>query len=110
MIYKLKYENKDTAVADLVAKGILIETEEGQAYGNGVHAVVEIGLIVLTPPVIEYENETFNTIQEAVYADGYHYDVMAEQVIDFGTNLIEPRNPKHAFAGHQITEEVINEA
>jgi len=91
------------AVADLESKGIL--TEDGQAYGNGVQAVVEIGLIVLTPPVIEYENETFNTIQDAVYADGYHYDVMSTELYDFGANLVVPKNPKHAFAGYPITEE-----
>ena len=108
-IYKLTYENKDTAVADLTAKGILIETEDGQTYGDGVQAVVEIGLIVLTPPVIEYENETFNTIQEAVYADGYHYDVMSTETYDFGANLVVPTNPKHAFAGYPITDEMPND-
>ena len=30
---------------------------------------------------------------------------MAETAYDFGVNLIEPKNPKHAFAGHQINEE-----
>jgi len=107
MIYKLKYENKDSAVADLLAKGVYVNTEDGLAYGEGVAAVVEIGLIVLQDGT--YDND-YNELTPPIYADGYHYDVMAEQVIDFGTNLIEPRNPKHAFAGHQITEEVINEA
>ena len=99
MIYKLTYPNKDTALADLKAKGILIEVDgiEGQkheAYGDGVQAVVEIGLIVLD--IVD---------DEPIYADGYHYDVMAENVYDFGANLVEPKNPKHAFAGHAITEE-----
>ena len=93
-IYKLSYTDKDQAVADLVAKGILIETEEGQIYGNGVQAVVEIGLIMLDP----------NT-DPPIYADGYHYDVMSDNEYDFGANLVEPKNPKHAFAGHAITEE-----
>ena len=95
MIFKLKYTDKAEAIADLTAKGIL--TEDG--YGIGVHAVVEIGLIVLD--IVD---------DEPIYADGYHYDVMADKTYDFGANLIEPKNPKHAFAGHQITEEVINEA
>jgi hypothetical protein len=103
MIYKLTYENKDQAVADLKAKGILVEVEfngeKHEAYGDGVQAVVEIGLIVLD--IVD---------DEPIYADGYHYDVMAENVYDFGDNLVEPKNPKHAFAGHAITEEVINEA
>lgn len=42
MIYKLTYPNKDTAVNDLLAKGVYINTDEGLAYGNGVQAVVEI--------------------------------------------------------------------
>jgi len=87
-IYKLTYPNKEAAVADLESKGIL--TAEG--YGIGVHAVVEIGVIAL---------------DENTNADGYHYDVMAEQVIDFGAHLIEPKNPKHAFAGYPTTEEYV---
>ncbi len=86
MIYKLKYQDKAEAIADLTAKGIL--TDEG--YGIGVHAVVEIGVI---------------TLDENTNAEGYHYDLMADTEYNFGVNLIEPKNPKHAFAGHQITEE-----
>jgi hypothetical protein len=102
-IYKLSYTNKDQAVADLVAKGILIETEEGQAYGNGVQAVVEIGKIMLEPPTYDEED---NEITAPVYADGYHYDIMSTETYDFGANLVEPKNPKHAFAGHAVTEEL----
>ena len=90
MIFKLTYPNKDTAVNDLLAKGVYINTDEGLTYGDGVQAVVEIGIIAL---------------DENTNADGYHYDVMAENVYDFGANLVEPKNPKHAFAGHAITEE-----
>ena len=100
MIYKLTYENKDTALADLKAKGILVEVEfngeKHEAYGQGVQAVVEIGLIMLTPPVME----GMEIVTPPVYADGYHYDVMSENTYDFGSNLVEPKNPKHAFAGH----------
>jgi hypothetical protein len=32
---------------------------------------------------------------------------MADNTYDFGVNLVEPKNPKHAFAGHTVTEEVI---
>ena len=88
-IFKLSYQDKSQAVADLVAKNILVPQEEGYSYGEGVHAVVELGIICLDP-----------NVEPPVYAEGYHYDVMAEQVIDFGTHLIEPKNPKHAFAGY----------
>ena len=106
MIYKLTYENKDKAVADLKAKGILVEVEvidgeKHEAYGNGVAAVVELGLIMVTPPVMD----GMEIVTPPVYADGYHYDVMSENEYDFGANLVEPKNPKHAFAGHSIKEE-----
>lgn len=94
-IYKLTYTDKEAAIADLTEKRILIETEEGQTYGQGVQAVVEIGLIVL-----DVVND------EPIYAEGYHYDVMSDETYDFGANLVAPKNPKHAFAGHQITEEI----
>lgn len=99
-IYKLTYENKEQAVADLKAKGILVEVEfngeKHEAYGQGVQAVVELGLIMVTPPVME----GMEIVTPPVYADGYHYDVMSDNEYDFGANLVEPKNPKHAFAGH----------
>jgi len=106
-IFKLTYENKEAAVADLKAKNILVEVdgidgEKHEAYGNGVQAVVEIGLIILEQGTYD---EDGNVITPPVYADGYHYDVMSSELYDFGANLVEPKNPKHAFAGHAITEE-----
>ena len=86
-IVKLKYKDKETAIADLIAKEVYIETEDGLVYGQGVQAIVEIGII---------------TINE-VPVDGYHYDVMSENEIDFGsadiTLLIN--TPKHKFAGYE---------
>jgi hypothetical protein len=106
MIYKLTYTDKAAAVADLKAKGVLIEVdgingEKHEAYGNGVQAVVEIGLIMIEPPVMD----GIKIVTPPVYADGYHYDVMSDELYDFGANLVEPKNPKHAFAGHSIKEE-----
>lgn len=97
-IYKLKFADKAEALQVLEQEGVLIPTEEGFTYGEGVQAVVELGIICLDP-----------NVDPPVYADGYHYDVMAEQVIDFGAHLIEPKNPKHAFAGHEIHEEYVPE-
>ena len=80
-IYKLKYADKETAVADLKAKDLLLE----EGYGTGVHAIIELGLILL---------------DETTFADGYHYDIMCEQDVDFGKNSIIVNNPKHGFLGH----------
>lgn len=105
-IYKLKFADKDQAIAVLKEKNILVEQtfqeETHLAYGEGVQAVVELGLIMITPPVMDKD---MNIITPAVYADGYHYDVMSLELYDFGSYLIEPKNPKHAFAGYATTDE-----
>ena len=95
-IYKLKYPNKETAIADLIAKGVYIED---LSFGNGIHAIVEVGKVILTDGTYDEEG---NEITAPVFADGYHYDVMTETEIDFGTNRIFPNNPKHAFAGYEV--------
>ena len=97
-IYKLKYPNKETAIADLISTGVYIETEEGLSYGEGIQAIVEIGQIIDKEPIFDAD---FNIIEEATYLDGYHFDVMSEQEIDFGVNATTPTNPKHSFAGYE---------
>ena len=106
-IYKLQYQDKDEAIADLIAKGVYVEIENEDketilSYGNGIQAIVEIGLIVL-------ENGTYdedgNEVTAPIYADGYHYDVMCEQDIDF-PNAIVPNSPKHQFAGYAPIVEI----
>jgi hypothetical protein len=99
-IYKLKYTDKETAIADLLAKKVYVEVENLDKeitlqYGQGIQAIVEIGLIVLTNGTYDAD---FNEITAPVYADGYHYDVMSENEIDFGKNEIQVNNPKHIFA------------
>lgn len=85
---------------DLLKKGVYVETTFNDVtsltYGAGIHAVVEIGQIVLTPAVIE----DMQVITEATYLDGHHFDVMSEQSISFGKAEIEVNNPKHEFAGY----------
>lgn len=85
-IYKLKYTDKETAIKDLLIKSVYVETETILAYGQGIQAIVELGLIVLD-----------NNVKEPVYADGYHFDVMSENEIKFESE-IQVKNPKHIFA------------
>ena len=100
-IYKLRYTDKETALKDLLKKGVYKEVKDLNdeivlSYGIGIQAVVEIGLIVLENGTY---NENFEEITAPVYADGYHFDVMSENKIDFGKNEIQVNNPKHTFAG-----------
>ena len=96
-IYKLKYTTKAAAEKNLKAKGVYVETDEGLTYATGVHAVVEIGKIITTDGTYDEEG---NELTAPVYASGYHYDIMCDQEIDFGSNAIEVNNPKHCFLGH----------
>lgn len=95
-IYKLKYSDKETAIADLKAKGVY---NEDLSYCQGVHAVVEIGKIIDQEPIFD---EQGNIIIEATFLDGYHFDVMCEQEINF-ESITTPTNPKHQFAGYETT-------
>jgi hypothetical protein len=90
MIYKLIYTDHDSAIADLLAKGILLDIN---TYGPATHAVVYIGKIVDTQAVIE----DMEVIKEATYLKGYHVDIMTDLEIEF-ENAIKTNNPKHLFA------------
>jgi hypothetical protein len=95
-ISKLNYTDKETAIADLLAKGVYVETEDGLAYGQGIQAVVEIGKVVEVPGAYDEEG---NVITEPIYYDGYAYDVMSEQDIYFESEIF-PVDCVHSFAGY----------
>jgi len=93
-VYKLKYQNKESAVIDLKLKQIIDDEDN---YINGTQAIVEIGKIILEQGTYD---ENLNEITPPIFAEGYHFDVMSIQEIDFGTNKIIVNNPKHSFAGY----------
>jgi hypothetical protein len=96
-IYKLKYSNKANAITDLIAKGVVDINEDNTATTQ---AVVEIGLIVDTPAVI-VDNEI---VTPATYIDGYHFDIMVNNAIDFGTNRMTPTTSVHSFLGFNTND------
>ena len=97
-IYKLVFADKTEAMAELLAKGIYVEQEiDGETtlvYGEGVQAIVEIGVL--------YDDQ-----EVPQPLPGYCYDIMCVQDVDFSIFIVEPVNPKHAFAGYSIKEETI---
>jgi hypothetical protein len=99
MIYKLNYTDKETAIKDFIKKGVFIEVENIDkeivlSYGKGIQAVVEIGKIVLTNGTYDAD---FKQLIAPVYADGYAYDIMSDNVIVFESEIL-PKNSKHGFA------------
>ena len=95
-IYKLKYTDKETAIADLIAKGVYQEIDGEMLYADGIDAVVEAGILIDQEATFD---EQGNLLTEPIYREGYHFDIMTDNVIDFGENEIFPNNPKHTFAG-----------
>ena len=95
-ICKLTYTDKETAIADLIAKGVFQEIDGEILYADGIDAVVEVGLIIDQEATFD---EQGNLLTEPTYREGYHFDIMAEKEIDFGENETFPNNPKHTFAG-----------
>ena len=95
-IYKLKYINKETAIADFLSKGVYQEIDGELSYSEGIHAVVEAGLLIDQEATFD---EQGNMLTEPTYIEGYHFDIMAEKEIDFGENETFPNHPKHTFAG-----------
>lgn len=81
-IYKLNYTDTETAIADLIAKGVYNDKLE---YTNGTQAVVFIGQILKA---------------DETYYDGVFYDVMTTDVIDFTPNEVFPVDCVHSFAGY----------
>ncbi len=87
-IYKLRYESKTDGLIDLVNKRVI---DINGKYINGTEAIVECKNITLV-----YETET----DEAIVADGYHYNIMTTDTIIFNSEVF-PNNPKYKFGGHE---------
>lgn len=103
MIYKLNYSDKETAIADLLKKGVYVyDKDKNLIYGKGIQSVVEIGKIVLTNGV--YDSE-FKEITAPVYADGYAFDVMSDIEYKFESEIF-PNSPVHNFAGCELIKEI----
>mgnify|MGYP006442198779 CR=1 FL=1 len=105
MIHKLKYNNKETALLDLMVKGVIQDkqyTDENHKlvvsesyYINGTQSVVYVGKIIDTPT--KYDNEG-NVTKKATYLKGFHVDVMTNDTIHFGNNEVTGVNfPAHKF-------------
>jgi hypothetical protein len=98
-IYKLNYTDKETGIADLIAKGVIEIVEDEQRYINGTQAVVDCGVIVLTDGT--YDEQGLE-VTAPIFAEGYHYDVMSSDEMVFEAEIVV-NNPKYTFAGQERT-------
>jgi hypothetical protein len=91
-IYKLRYESKTDGLIDLVNKRVI---DINGKYINGTEAVVECGIITLVYATLDDKGIE---LIPAIYAEGYHYDVMTNDVLIFDSEIFV-KNPKFQFAG-----------
>ena len=91
MIYKLRYNSKEDALKDLKSKNVIDNKGD---YINGTEAVVDCGIITITQATYEEEIE----LSPAIFADGYHYDIMTNDIIVFDSEIFV-NNPRFTFAG-----------
>ena len=75
--YKLKYQDNEQALQDLLSKQVLTIEEGKYSLGQNINCVVELGRI------------------EGV--EGYHYDVLSAVEINFEDKEIFPNSPNHKF-------------
>jgi len=94
-IYKLQYQDKAEAIADLKVKGCL--DEDGVRMPLPTHNVVFIGKIVETTATYDDEG---NQLTAPKFKEGYHVDVMDEREdLVFNAERTYPENPYHKLSG-----------
>ena len=93
-VYKLKYATQAAAKKDLLAKGIIEETELGLQNAKGVHSVKHLGQLVDKPAVMVHGK----VVTETTYLDGHHVDIATDNAYKFAVGVEQhPANPKHLF-------------
>ena len=103
-IYKTNFSTEQVGKETLIAKGVWQEvTEEGvtsMQYINGTQAVVNIGKVEDTRN-IDPENP-----EPPIYYDGWAFDIMSTDTLDFGSDEVYPVEAAHSFAGYPRNAEV----
>ena len=107
-IYKTVFDNELQGKNYLISQGVWTEvTEDGitsMQFTNGTAAVVNIGKIVEFPATYDDEG---NELTPAVYFDGWTYDIMSSDILDFGTYEVYPADKAaHSFLGWARDAEV----
>jgi len=107
-IYKTNFPTEQEGFDYLVSQGVWKEvTEEGvtsMQYINGTQAVVNIGNVVKIPATYDDQG---HELTPPVYYDGWAYDIMSTDTLDFGSFEVYPADKSvHSFFGYPRGEEV----
>lgn len=93
MIYRLKYEDIESAISDLKSVGVI--NDQGEKMGLPTHNIVFVGKIPNQYAI--YDNEG-NEIAPTTYKEGFHVDVMDDREdLTFSGEITDPESPYHSF-------------
>jgi len=78
VVMRLKFADKKEADEMLLDSGVVVETDDGDAYSSDVIAVVHVGHIVDTPA--EYDDQG-DIVSEPTFVQGWHVDILTTEKI-----------------------------
>ena len=103
-IYKTVFDTEAQGKEYLLNLGVLIEVEGEIVFSQNTAAVVNIGKIVEFPATYDADG---NELTPPIYFDGWAYDIMSSDTLDFGTYEVYPADESaHSFLGWAIDAEV----
>jgi hypothetical protein len=96
-IYKTVFPTEEQGKEYLLNLGVLIEDDGVIRFSENTAAVVNIGKVVKIPATYDAEG---NELTPPIYYDGWAYDIMSSDVLDFGLYEVFPApNEVHSFMG-----------
>ncbi len=105
--YKLKYTDKETAIADFIDRGYIIETDIGESWREDIQGIVDVARIPISKATFDDEGQI---LTEATFKEGYHYDVYSTRDdLEFSGIVTTPINAWHKLSGEATTNEIIIE-
>lgn len=103
-IYKTVFPTEEQGKEYLLNLGVLIEDEGVIRFSENTAAVVNIGKVVKIPATYDADG---NELTPPIYYDGWAYDIMSSDVLDFGSFEVFPApNEVHSFMGWDKDSEV----
>ena len=96
-IYKTVFPTEAQGKEYLLNLGVLIEDEGVIRFSENTAAVVNIGKVVKIPATYDADG---NELTPPIYYDGWAYDIMSSDVLDFGLYEVFPADAAaHSFMG-----------
>ena len=103
-IYKTVFPTEQEGKDYLFSIGVLVEDDGVIRFSENTASVVNIGKVVKIPATYDADG---NELTPPIYYDGWAYDIMSSDTLDFGTYEVFPADESaHSFLGWARDAEV----